>query len=176
LNIANPIYAQALYRHFERELKKSAVKELLEGNEFERTDGRLDFRKVVDKFQGFMKAKGAEVVKHPKFNHAAGQLVFLSYLDLLVNGRGWTFKEVRSGLGWIDVLCCYGDQKEVVEIKMWYGERRYEEGLEQLAGYLESEGLDHGYLVVFDRRGVKPKEYTCKQHVANGKKIQAWVV
>jgi hypothetical protein len=176
LVLANPIYVEALYQNFAEELEKNEIEELIESNRFEDKPGRLDFGKVIDKFQGFMMAKGAEVVKHPKFNHATGQLVFLSYLDLLVNGKGWTFKEVQSGEGRIDVLCCYGEQKEVVEIKMWYGERRYEEGLEQLAGYLESEGLDRGYMVVFDRRGVKPKEYTCKEHVANGKRIQAWVV
>jgi len=66
--------------------------------------------------------------------------------------------------------------KEVVGIKMWYGERRYEEGLEHLAGYLDGEGLDHGYMVVFGRREMKPKKYTFHKHQIDGKHIQAWVV
>jgi hypothetical protein len=159
LSLANLIYAQALYQHFERELKKTVVEELVEGHEFQDETGRLDFTRVMKKFQAFMKAKGAALVKHPTFKEAMAQLLFLSYLDLLVNGKGWTFKEVESGEGRIDVMCCYGQQKEIVELKLWYGERKYEEGLEQLAKYLESESLDHGWLIVFDRRKSKRRRY-----------------
>ncbi len=175
LILANTIYAQVLYQHFEEELQGPDVRALLAGNQFENQSGQLDFRRVFDKFQAFMKSKGA-AIKHPDFKEAFGQLVVLSYLDLLVNGKGWTFKEVQSGEGRIDVLCCYKNQKEVVELKLWYGERRYDEGLEQLAKYLESESLDHGYLVVFDRRESAPKEYTFSEHAVAGKSIQAWVV
>jgi hypothetical protein len=123
-----------------------------------------------------MKAKGAAVKKNRSFKEATGQLLLLSYLDLLVNGKGWTFKEVQSGEGRIDVMCCYGQQKEIVELKLWYGERKYEEGLEQLAKYLESESLDHGWLIVFDRRKNKRRRYAASRHKVAGKKIQAWVV
>jgi len=116
------------------------------------------------------------VAKHPAFEEMFGQLLVLSYLDILVNGKGWTFKEVQSGKNRIDVLCCYKKQKEVVELKLWYGERRYEVGLNQLAKYLGNESLDHGYLVVFDRREAASKEYSFKEHKVSGKKILAWVV
>jgi hypothetical protein len=175
LILANPIYAQVLYQHFEEELQGPDVREILAGNQFEDQSGRLDFRRVFDKFHAFMKSKGA-AVKHPDFKEAFGQLVVLSYLDLLVNGKGWTFKEVQSGEGRIDVICCYRNQKEIVELKLWYGERRYDESLGQLAKYLERESLDHGYLVVFDRRENAPKEYTFSEHEVAGKSIQAWVV
>ncbi len=175
LILANLLYAQVLFQHFEEDLKGPDMREIIAGNQFEDQSGRLDFHRVFDKFQAFMKSKDA-AVKHPDFKETFGQLVFLSYLDLLVNGKGWTFKEVQSGEGRIDVICCYRNQKAVVELKLWYGERKYEEGLEQLAKYLESESLDHGYLVVFDRRENAPKEYTFSEHEVAGKSIQAWVV
>jgi len=176
LVIANSIYVQALYQHFEEEVKGSAVGEIVTGNRLHDKRGRLDFRRVFDKFQTFMKSKGAVVAKHPAFEEMFGQLLVLSYLDILVNGKGWTFKEVQSGKNRIDVLCCYKKQKEVVELKLWYGERRYEVGLNQLAKYLGNESLDHGYLVVFDRREAASKEYSFKEHKVSGKKILAWVV
>jgi len=110
------------------------------------------------------------------FRNARQPGIFPIVLDLLVNGKGWTFKEVQSGEGRIDVMCCYKNQKEVVELKLWYGERGYEKGLEQLAGYLESESLNRGYLVVFDRRDNAQKEYAFSEHEVHGKKIQAWVI
>jgi len=176
LVLANQIYAQALYKHFREELETSEIQTLVAGGRFEDQRGNLDFQRVLQKFQDFMKAKGPQVVKNPDFREATAQLLLLSYLDLLVNGKGWTFREVQSGEGRIDALCCYKQQKEVVELKLWYGERRYEEGLEQLSTYLESEGLDHGYLVVFDRREISPREYTFAELQVAGKKIQAWVI
>jgi hypothetical protein len=176
LILANPIYAQVLYENFEKELEEFDVSGLAAGNQVQKADGHLDFRRVLDKFQAFMKAKGATISKHRSFREATGQLLLLSYLDLLVNGKGWTFKEPQSGEGRIDVVCCYGRQKEVVELKLWYGERRYHAGLTQLAKYLDGEGLDHGYLFVFDRRENTKREFSFFEHTVGGKKIQAWVV
>jgi hypothetical protein len=176
LVLANQIYAQALYKHFREEVEISEIQNIAAGNRLEDQNGNLDFRIVLQKFQDFVKAKGPQVIKHPNFREATAQLLILSYLDLLVNGKGWTFREVQSGEGRIDVLCCYKQQKEVVELKLWYGERRYEEGLEQLVTYLESERLDRGYLVVFDRREISPREYTFAELQLSGKKIQAWVI
>jgi hypothetical protein len=122
-----------------------------------------------------MKAKGTTVSKHHSFREATAQLLLLSYLDLLVNDKGWTFKEPQSGEGRIDVVCCYGRQKEVVELKLWYGARRYAAGLTQLARYLDREGLDHGYLFVFDRRENVQRDYIFSEHTVAGKKILAWV-
>jgi len=176
LGVANLIYAQVLFQHFERELKGLGIKEIVAANHFEDRHGRLNFRLILEKFQAFMKAKGREVVEHPTFREATGQLLLLSYLDQLVNGKGWTFKEVRTGKGRIDVLCCYGRQKEVVELKLWYGASRYSQGLQQLVKYLESESLDHGYLVVFDRREGAAHEYATSTHVVANKRIEAWVM
>jgi hypothetical protein len=129
LILANPIYAQVLYENFEKDLEEFDVSGLVAANRVQDARGRLDLRQVLDKFQAFMKAKGAVVSKHRSFREATGQLLLLSYLDLLVNGKGWTFKEPQSGEGRIDVVCCYDRQKEVVELKLWYGARRYAAGL-----------------------------------------------
>jgi len=176
LILANLIYAQALYKHFKEEFEGTGLNDLVAGQRSPERNGHLDFRRVLDKFQAFMKAKGAAVSKHCDFHEATGQLLLLSYLDLLVNGKGWTFKEPQSGEGRIDVVCCYGRQKEVVELKLWYGERRYAAGLSQLAKYLDRESLDHGYLFVFDRRENAKRDYSFSEHAVAGKKIQAWVV
>jgi hypothetical protein len=41
---------------------------------------------------------------------------------------------------------------------------------------LESENLDRGYLVVFDRRDNAQKEYSFSEFEINNKKIQAWLI
>lgn len=176
LSLANLIYAQVLYQHFEKDLRQLDINDLVVDSRFVDASGHLDFQLVLDKFQAFMKSKGTAAAKHPSFAEATGQLLLLSYLDLLVNGKGWTFKEVQSGEGRIDVVCCYKDQKEVVELKLWYGASAYDKGAEQLARYLESENLDRGFLVIFDRRDNAQKVYSFSEFEINNKKIQAWVI
>lgn len=52
-----------------------------------------------------------------------------------------------------------------------------EHGLKQLAKYLDSEGLDHGYLVVYDRREQPAQEdHGSKELEVEGKRIRAWIL
>jgi len=45
LIIANAIYAQVLFQHFEKQLKKFELKSLMQSNNFEEGDGKLNFSK-----------------------------------------------------------------------------------------------------------------------------------
>ena len=49
-----------------------------------------------------------------------------------------------------DVIVDYRGEQFVVELKVWYGRARHEEGEEQLRGYLEHFGLDVGYMLSFN--------------------------
>ena len=59
----------------------------------------------------------------------------------------------------------------IIELKIWHGEKYHERGLEQLEDYLEINGQDKGYLLIFNFN--KDKEY--KKEVINndGKEIIA---
>jgi hypothetical protein len=52
----------------------------------------------------------------------------------------------------LDAVVTYGKHKYALELKRWYGQEAHRRGLEQLHGYLESLGLDTGYLLIFDHR------------------------
>jgi hypothetical protein len=39
-----------------------------------------------------------------------------------------------------------------IELKLHYGEKTYDEGKEQLVGYMDKLGCTKGWLIVFDRR------------------------
>jgi hypothetical protein len=43
----------------------------------------------------------------------------------------------------------------VAELKLWYGPKAHEEGLKQLCDYLDRQGLNEGYLLIFDHSEVK---------------------
>ena len=45
-----------------------------------------------------------------------------------------------------------GRLPEILELKLWYGDKRHEEAYEQIAGYLKSKNMDCGYLITYDFR------------------------
>jgi hypothetical protein len=101
--------------------------------------------------------------------------VFLAFLRPILNGAGYDFKEVQvSEEKRLDVVITYYACKYVVELKRWYGPKLHEEGLLQLADYLEIQNLTEGYLVIFDNKEIK--KWSHDTTIVNGKRIfMVWV-
>lgn len=60
-----------------------------------REDGNLDVKKILLKFQQFMKHEYSE--KRKSFLEADGRLLFLAFISPIINGTGFVFKEVQGG-------------------------------------------------------------------------------
>ena len=79
--------------------------------------------------------------------------MFLAFFRPILNGKGYTFNEAQiSEEKRVDVLVTFYQHKYIVELKLWHGEAAHKEGIAQLADYLDRQGLDKGYLVIFDHR------------------------
>lgn len=84
---------------------------------------------------------------------ATGQYLLMAYLDIVVRQIGGAhFTEVNSGEGRLDLVVVHHGRRYIVETKIWRGPALYDEGLTQLADYLESEGQTTGYYVLFHAR------------------------
>jgi PD-(D/E)XK nuclease superfamily len=89
--------------------------------------------------------------------------------------NGHAFKEPQiSEEKRLDVVISYYQHKYIIELKVWRGPKAHKAGLEQLADYLERQGLDAGFLLIFDHSAAKDWK---TQHVrTKGKRIfAAWV-
>jgi hypothetical protein len=97
------------------------------------------------------------------YNEAAAQLVFMAWLQRVVNGGGIIDREYGVGRGRIDVLVRWPGpnskttrdwQREAFELKVWRDGRPdpLKDGLHQLERYLDGLNLKQGTLVIFDRR------------------------
>ena len=74
----------------------------------------------------------------------------------IINGSGYDFKEAQiSEERRLDVTITFFEHKYVAELKIWRGQTAHEEGLEQLADYLDRLNLTEGYLIIFDHAKVK---------------------
>lgn len=158
--VANPIYNEVIVRVLTERAADSI--RIIPGN-FLLPDGRLDFRKLLEQFAAFWRENGEILVRGESYHEVAPQLVFMAYLQRVVNGGGHVEREYGIGRGRIDLLVtkpCTGTdgqpalQREVIELKV----RRQGDGnplkaaLAQLDEYLSRLCLDTGTLIIFDRR------------------------
>ena len=168
--ISNRIFSQVLYNYFSsllednNTMKKYNFKaDFIEGN-------GLNIEKVLLRFQQFMKEEYSS--KDKSFLETNGRMLFLSFITPIINGVGYAFKEVQiSEEKRLDVVIIYNNNKYIIELKIWHGEKYHERGLKQLSDYLEINGQDKGYLLIFNFN--KDKEYKKEVINSNGKEIIA---
>jgi len=117
-------------------------------------DGQLEMGAPLSRFREFIERRGQEafnVTDMPQ--EATGQYMLMAYLEVVVRELGGDlFTEIDSGDGRIDLLIVYEGHRYVIETKIWRGPAAFDRGLTQLAGYLETEGVDQGYYVIFHAR------------------------
>lgn len=176
LAIHNRIYREHLAAHLSSRLITSQrVPTGLTQNPgtYAYADQRLNMEQVLSRFQDLMREEYSK--KDRNFIERQGRLVFLAFLKSVLNGHGYAFKEPQiSEEKRLDVLITYHQHKYVVELKVWRGPKAHKAGLEQLADYLERQGLDAGYLVVFDPSEIK--EWKMQRYRPRGKRVlAAWV-
>jgi len=85
-----------------------------------------------------------------------GEAVGRSHLQTYLDTLGRTYREVPTGRGRSDVLLLLPDTEEIIEAKVWDGAQYHEDGVQELATYIATEGLKRGYYVVFEYHKVDP--------------------
>ncbi|WP_409068411.1 AAA family ATPase [Clostridium sp. FAM 1755] len=152
LKINNRIYEQLIYNYRISKIQTSSNFYNYNSKEnFIDSNGDLDIRKVLLKFQEFMKHEYSQ--KREAFLEEDGRLVFLAFLSPIINGSGFAFKEVKGGEEKrFDIVITYNKKMYILELKIWRGQEYHRKGLIQLAEYLDQYGLDRGYLLIFDLR------------------------
>jgi hypothetical protein len=132
----------------------------------------MDF--LMRDFQQFWHANSDIWLKRcDDYPEAAPHLVMMAFLQRVVNGGGQIIRDMASGTGRLDLCLIYENQKYPIELKIRYGKKYLEEGLEQTARYMNLHCCDEGWMVVFDRRKTvrwKEKLYFKKETV-NGKTV-----
>jgi hypothetical protein len=129
---------------------------------FVAADGSLHREALLTEFQTFWCQHAEFFLERQPYSEAAAQLVFMAYLQRVVNGGGFIDREYAVGSGRIDLCVRWpgpsGVDRWALELKVWRDGRSdpLAEGLEQLSAYLERLGLDEGTLLLFDARTEAP--------------------
>jgi hypothetical protein len=172
---ANPIYAEVIIRKL-----SSDMQEELQSPEYPYQlprylkDGRIDMDYLMRDFQQFWHANSdIWLGKFDEYPEAAPHLVMMAFLQRVVNGGGQIIREMASGTGRLDLCLIYEDRKYPIELKIRYGDKYMEEGVEQTARYMDLHCCNEGWLVAFDRRPTvkwEDKLYF-KKETLNGKTV-----
>ena len=158
VNLNNRIYEQFIYDNLVSKLEVKSEKMSIYNykSNFITINNKLDFEKILLKYQQFMKEQYSSV--DADFIEREGRLLFLAFIKPIINGIGFDFKEVQiSEEKRLDVVVTYNQSKYVIELKIWRGHEYHKKGIEQLIEYLDIQGLDIGYLVVYNFN--KSKQY-----------------
>lgn len=167
VRVANPMYREVIIRILSAGIQQSIR---AEPRAFLLPDGRLDMDKLMAEFTGFWDVHGEILAAREGYHETAAQLIFMAWLQRIVNGGGYVDREYGAGKGWIDILVRKpftgpggrpDTQKELIELKVRRAKDSdpLDEGLGQLDRYLSRHHLEHGYLVIFDRRPEETRDH-----------------
>ncbi len=113
--------------------------------------------------------------KDTVFLEREGRLLFMSFVKPIINGKGFDFKEPAvAEERRMDIVITYNNERYVVELKRWSGDKYHQKGLQQLSDYLDIYSLKKGYLLIYDFN--KNKKYKEEQILFKDKDIfSVWV-
>ena len=150
--ISNRIFETLLYNLFlsDEEIKSSAMfnEGTLAKNIFVE-DGRLNMRLVIEHFiKNYTQIFGS---LEDKFKEKDGREQFLLFLKPIINGTGNYYIEAQTrDQTRTDVVVDYLGQQDIIELKIWRGQKYNADGEQQLVGYLDHFGLNIGYMLTFN--------------------------
>ena len=153
--IANRIFEMRLYNFF---IGESRFAGELRGNALDNKPefikgGKLDVPLIMKRFietQRIIRKLDDEEAER-KFIEEEGREKFLTYLWLIINGVGtFSVEEQTRDRKRMDVIIHYGGMRYIIELKIWHGESRNEEGEKQILGYMNHFDLKTGYMLSFN--------------------------
>jgi hypothetical protein len=143
---------------------------------------RLDMERILVEFNRYIAQIGVRAFyEKDKPYEKTGQFLLTAWLyQFAESGEGELRYEVPSELGRMDILLIYKGHRYIIDTKVNRNEDITvieEEGIDQVFGkYLASEGVEGGYLVIFDPQ--TPVNAACKtqSHEIENKKITSFII
>ena len=172
IKFANPIYAEIVPRVLNYGWEVSFNQDLVDQVWYVK-DGRLDMDALLTAFQKFYRRNSEAWLEKFDFREVGRQLMLMAFLQRIINAGGTIEREMAVGNGRCDLLVEFGPQRFVIELKLRRDQYCEEEGLEQIARYLDRLGMDHGYFILFEIDPKIPWENRIyrKEVKQDGKKI-----
>jgi hypothetical protein len=150
---ANPIYAEVIVRKLSSDMQEDLKSEKYPYKMPRYVkDGRIDMDFLMRDFQEFWRENSEIWIKRYDYEEAAPHLILMAFLQRVVNGGGQISREMGLGKDRLDLCLVYKGLKYPIELKIRYGEKYVEKGVDKIFDYMDHCGCVEGWLAVFDRR------------------------
>lgn len=141
-------------------------------------NGHLNMKKILNRFQELMKEEYRNEDKEFLEHH--GRLLFLCFIKPVINKIGYYIAEPSTrDDNRMNLVIFYGEDKFIVELKLWYNRKYNEKRLEAFADFMNGRHQKKGYLITFyfyNGREKMNEDYTQELHQYKGKEIYEVVV
>jgi hypothetical protein len=170
LEIANPIYREIIPREL------TLYRQNMLGQDpqwYVKDDGKLNIQKVLEAYIQFYKEHSELVTKRKTYSEAAHHLLFMAWLQRIVNGGGYITREYAAGLKRLDLCIDFAGERFAFELKL-KSKKALTDGKTQLVDYLQRLSLNSGWLIIFNRKPIKDWEAVGKRELFDeqGKTIE----
>jgi hypothetical protein len=144
--ISNTIFETYIYNHMIAQQEKKVFTE--SRNQFLTDKGELNMNHIMTKFQQFIVSEYRK--SDEPFLEKQGRLLFLCFLKPIINGCGHYVVEPQTRDDKrMDIVVFYGVREYIIELKIWHGEKKFNDGIEQIATYMDSRFQNEGWLLTF---------------------------
>jgi hypothetical protein len=170
LVVSNRIYREVFIRMLTRDTQFNLISKI-PLTPWLLKDG-IDMNSLLKAFQEFWRENSEIWVEKYEYKEAAPHLILQAFLQRVINGGGEIIREYASGRRRFDLCVIYAGKKYPIELKLLYGKKTEQDGLEQLGSYMDKVGAREGWLVIFDRESGKSwdeKIYWKTQKLPQGK-------
>jgi hypothetical protein len=146
------IVANAMYREVVPRALSASMQESLYQNTlwYVKPDGLIDMGKLMAAWQEFWREDGHMACEGFAYKESGPHLMVMAFLQRIVNGGGTIDREYALGKGALDLLITWKTQRIAIELKVWRRPTTESKGLKQLSEYLDSLGLQEGWLMIFN--------------------------
>ncbi len=156
--IFNKIYDEFLTDYLIARLKMTSKGMDVVQSQFLKDNGKLDLKKLLTKFKDAIEEKysSSEHLKSKEFLEDDLRMKFFMYLKPILNGVGFSCKEVQtSEERRLDVIIFFKDEKFIIELKIWRGDKLHKDGIAQIKDYMRREHVDKGYMIIMNKNKKK---------------------
>lgn len=140
------------------------------------TDDGLNLAAILTKYNDYVRRRGFHAFNVKQLKEGAWHYSLDGFINFFVEQLGGnTFVETPSGRGRTDILILYQRQKYIIETKVFVTQSRLQDGKQQLVDYLNTEGINEGYYIVFSNKHAETDTLYFDE-IIDGKRIYTTII
>lgn len=178
VDVAVPLYSKTLLTAFRPAINGEADHFVSAHDNFREyvVDGKLNVNAILNRYRAYVERRGFHAFDTEHLKEGAWHYSLDGFINFFVEQLGGdTFVETPTGRGRTDLMILYGGRKTIIETKIFLTLQRFEQGKQQLADYLTTEGLTEGYYVVFSNKHSKDDPLYFDE-IIHGKRIYTYLI